>query len=80
MKSRREQLGISPIQVGVIVLLLAAPLLYVLGLGPAIWVHHATPSPTIRGAIEAIYWPLETLCDQVEPLEIVIQRYAELWD
>ena len=60
-----------------VVLMFAAPVLYVLSVGPAIRLHRTCGQPT-REAIETIYRPVEWLLST--PLEEPLQWYIELWE
>ncbi len=60
--------------------LLATPLLYVLGLGPAVFVHRRA-SPPVKAVIVTIYTPLEMAMEFApEWGENLLHAYAELFD
>ncbi|MDB5340312.1 MAG: hypothetical protein JWN70_5931 [Planctomycetaceae bacterium] len=60
----------------VILWVLAALLLYVLSLGPAVRLHQNS-SATTRQVIETIYAPLELL--RHLPLRVPLEMYLDLW-
>jgi ABC-type sugar transport system permease subunit len=60
----------------VVVLVLSLPMLYVLGLGPAILLHQ---NGIAQGFIETVYTPLEWAVDYLGPLGTLIEWYAGLW-
>lgn len=63
-----------------IVCLVALPIVYVLGIGPAAWVYHVVEPPApIADLLVRIYAPLERVCEQTEPLSRLFEWYLELW-
>ena len=63
---------LRPILVGM------APLLYVLGVGPAIWLHGHVPEP-VGVALRTLYMPLEVLYKNSEAAREVLHPYYALW-
>jgi len=65
----------------VVVVLIALPVLYVLSIGPAVWIHeNGNLNSNTKEAIRAAYIPLEGLADRFEPLEDALDMYIDLWD
>jgi hypothetical protein len=63
-----------------VVLLLILPLVYVLSVGPAIWLHSSgAMGPQSTAILEAVYFPLEWSSRNVPVVGPLIMRYAELW-
>jgi len=64
-----------------VALLIGLPLLYVLSIGPAVWVYyHAGFSDSTNDVIEAIYMPLIVFCEAFDPLGEYLQAYIDLWE
>jgi hypothetical protein len=64
----------------VVSLLVLLPIFYLLGLGPAIWLHR-NGSPGGQAAIETIYAPLEWIMEHSPAwANQPIEWYAELWE
>ena len=62
-------------------LLLALPVLYVLSIGPAVWIHqNGNLSADTKAAIETAYAPLEGLANAFEPIEDALDWYVEFWE
>lgn len=57
--------------------LIFLPMLYVLGIGPAVWVDDSTPtgSPFLR----AMYLPFINLVNHSQPIEQAVNWYIALW-
>ena len=63
-----------------VVFLLILPLVYVLSLGPAIWLHSSGAiGASGTEVLEAVYFPLDWTANNVPVVGPLIMRYAELW-
>src|SRR5436309_10173238 len=63
-------------------ILLLAPLLYVASTGPLIWFASRDYIPegsSAENALMVIYWPLEILANNCQPVSFALDRYIELW-
>ena len=62
----------------IIAAVLALPVLYVLSIGPAIWIaDHISSKPYIR-CFQVVYWPLRFLDET--PAMPLLEAYAQWWD
>ena len=73
----REQKGRGAgcVIAGVVLILL--PVLYILGLGPAVWLEGRCPA--ISGTVGFLYYPLQFLANNSEPMRRVLRWYVEFW-
>jgi hypothetical protein len=63
-----------------VLVLLFLPLVYILSVGPAIWLHSSGAiGPTGTEILEAVYFPLEWSSRNVPLVGPLIMRYADLW-
>jgi len=62
---------------GIVLALLLLPVLYVLSIGPALWIVESTGSG--RGAAEVVFMPLTWLHEHT-PLRAPLDWYMDLWD
>lgn len=74
---RKQQIGVG----FCILAALAMIVLYVLSIGPAIWLvvnlmKHPDPGFDV---IEAVYYPLEWIIPDTGPLSDLLNQYVELW-
>jgi hypothetical protein len=69
--------GTLPVVILLVVLILL-PMIYVLSVGPAVWM--ATSGRMNPRTLEAVYWPLEWTANNVPVAGPAIVRYVELWD
>jgi hypothetical protein len=79
MTERDEQrggAGVGCFVIGVIGVML--PLLYVLSLGPAVWLERRFPS--ISAAVGVIYYPLQFLANNSEPARRVLRSYVDFFN
>jgi hypothetical protein len=70
---KRRQSSLAVWLVAAAVLL---PIAYVLLTGPAVWLHSHGYLPE---SVFIVYWPLETLCNHVEPVRQAIALYLSFW-
>ena len=54
------------------------PIIYFLGVGPAIWIIRTT-DPRFHRFVYAVYGPLEWFYDAVPPLQPLLDFYMNLW-
>jgi hypothetical protein len=65
----------------VALLFMAVPFLYLISLGPAIWLDsHGFVNPPTHAALEWLYSPLAWVAENVPAIGPAIQAYAEWWD
>ena len=64
--------------VGLVLAFVFLPVLYVLGLGPAVWL--ANQYPAARDVLGLVYSPLEFVHDNFETVGVWLDRYVELWE
>ena len=63
-----------------LVIALLLPMLYVLSIGPAVYVLKATgPNRELEEAVEVFYFPVEFL-HQTTPLRGPLEAYVEFWE
>src|SRR5262245_24663217 len=63
-----------------VLILLFLPLLYVLSIGPAVWMHdRGMMSPTVTQCADTIYSPLEWASSKSSVSERIIMGYIEWW-
>lgn len=58
-------------------MLLFLPVLYVLFLGPAVWISRR--SPAAESVFRIIYYPLEAVHNHLGPAGELLGRYVEVW-
>ena len=64
----------------VVCVLVVLPMIYVLSLGPVVWLAHSGfISPTLAPALEFVYSPLKWVADNVPILGPAINGYVEMW-
>jgi hypothetical protein len=76
MSEHDEQRGGSGCAIGCLLVLLVAPVLYVLSIGPAAFVSSRNPR---FEWLWLIYYPLEMLAECWTPLEDALGWYVEMW-
>src|SRR5262245_34609865 len=58
-------------------------LVYVLSIGPVVWVCDHTRNPYLKDAFEClasfVYWPVSTVANRVGPLQYVLNGYVSIW-
>ena len=70
----------GPAIIAAVLMLVVLPVLYVAGLGPAVWLHeHGGVSPNVKRAIEVVYLPLDLICDASPPVSDTLAWYIRLW-
>lgn len=79
MSERDEKRGGAGCTIGLVLMLLFLPVLYVLGVGPAAWFDSRLPPPSGSPFIRTIYEPLQYLADRCEPIDSVIHWYVSFW-
>jgi hypothetical protein len=63
-----------------VLLLVVLPLLYVLSVGPAVWVHESGMlSPGGKHALETIYLPVEWAAYKSQVISTPLMWYIDLW-
>ena len=77
MSEREEKRGGSGCAIGLVIILLLLPVLYVLGLGPAELL--AARFPESVGFLDVIYAPLAFVVDHCEPLGKSLDWYMSFW-
>lgn len=77
MSERDEKRGGAGVAIGCLLVLLFLPVLYVLGLGPAIWTSRR--SPAAESDFRILYYPLEAVHNHLGPVGDLLDRYVELW-
>lgn len=75
-KSQRESSG-AAVAALLLLVLLFLPILYVLSLGPVIWIVNRTGMEP--GVFTVIYAPLEWLHEESEFAKWVLDAYIKLW-
>lgn len=77
MEEREQKRGGARCAIGCGVLLILVPVLYVLSLGPAVWIgdHYELT----RDVITAVYYPLFLLAKRFEPIKQMLDWYVGLW-
>ena len=77
MGERDDKRGGSGCAIGLVLVFLFLPVLYVLGVGPAVWLDNRY----LNGIqfLRAAYRPLLILMERCEPIEIVIDWYIKFW-
>jgi len=70
----------SPVLVviGLVVVLLLLPMIYVLSVGPAVRMVHT--GSLSEHAAETIYYPLIVIHEALPPVGVVLDRYIELFE
>jgi hypothetical protein len=76
MEEREEKRGGAGCAIAGVALIFLL-VLYVFGLGPAVWV--ATRYPSTIDAISIVYYPLEFLAENSEPIARPLRWYADFW-
>ena len=71
---REPRRGSLAVWVAIVVIVL--PVLYVLSLGPGVWLDN---HGYLSDAADMIYWPLDKLYDQWQPAHAFFDWYVELW-
>ena len=80
MSERDDKRGVSGCAIlGVVLICLFLPALYVLGLGPAAWLDSQLPPPSGSPVLRTIYAPLQYLADNCEPIDSAIHWYVSFW-
>jgi hypothetical protein len=70
----------GPVAVVAVIVLLVGPLLYVLSVGPAVWLYdRGTLGDGGRQAIEVIYLPLEWAASKTGAIAVPVDWYLDLW-
>jgi hypothetical protein len=62
-----------------VALAIALPVLYVLSIGPAIWLDKYAGMPALMWGLKVIYSPLVWLMDTNETMKSAMMWYIELW-
>ena len=71
----------SPAAAVGVLLLVLLPILYVLSIGPAIWLHdHGFMPGPLEDIAEAVYTPLVWAASLSPALEAPLDFYIELWE
>jgi len=66
--------------VGLIIAAVWAPIIYVLSVGPFVWLHNrGYLAPAVAELIELPYYPLAWLADNCPPVRDLLDWYIELW-
>jgi hypothetical protein len=77
MSERDEKRGGSGVAIGCLLMLLFVPLLYVLSVGPAVWlVEHY---PATEYAINILYTPLSLVAESFSPVKAFFEWYIDFW-
>jgi len=76
MSEREEKRSGLGCAAAVVLMLLLAPVLYVLSIGPAAWL---IKSNDFFKWIGVIYYPLELLGESCQPFDDAIRWYIKLW-
>ncbi len=72
--------GGAVVVLAVVGVLIVLPMLYVLSIGPVVWLAHSgLISPSLAPALEFAYSPLKWVADNVPILGPAINGYVELW-
>jgi len=79
MKERDEKSGGSGLAIGLVLVPLFIPVLYVLAVGPAAWLDSQFPQPSGIPILRTIYEPLQYLADNCEPIDSAVQWYVSFW-
>ena len=66
---------------GLVTLLLMMPVMYVLSLGPVVWICRGLPvGSTVIKTAEAVYWPLELIHEyDIRPFSVWLNWYVDLF-
>lgn len=78
MSERDEKRGGPGCAIGCLLMLLIAPVLYVLSLGPAVWI--AGRSPAAESIFVVIYCPLRILSHYSQPISDALDWYIGFWE
>ena len=76
MSEREKKSGGAGCAIGLVLVGLFLPLLYVLSVGPASWIVDRYPRS--HDFLTAIYRPLDVIADHCEPLDDLLTWYQEL--
>lgn len=77
MSKARQSGSATPVLAAILILVVVAPILYLLSLGPAVWlVEHGF----IAGeSIETFYLPVIALHESCPPIQPILEGYVELF-
>jgi hypothetical protein len=79
-KPVKRALGGPAIVAAIVVLFVLLPLVYLLAIGPIVWLHErGLVSVEPRSVIGRVYYPAEFAAQHCTPFRLAVETYVSLW-